>query len=68
MNQTTRVEGTGYRKYEDRFVNLIQSLQWNMYSAKTAGGLCYIGSRNTAFNEVDMRNKKHVTDYHLVEN
>jgi methylated-DNA-[protein]-cysteine S-methyltransferase len=42
--------------------------QWNMYIAATAQGLCYVGSQNKGFEELENWAKKRLSSYELVEN
>lgn len=46
---------------------LLKHRQWNMFVAATKRGLCYIGSPNASFEEVDIWAKKRLPDYNLVE-
>lgn len=41
--------------------------QWNMYIAATSLGLCYVGSQNKEFKELENWAKKRLTSAHLVE-
>lgn len=42
--------------------------QWNMYIAATSQGLCYVGSQNKEFKELENWVKKRLPSYDLVEN
>jgi len=42
--------------------------QWNMYIAATPLGLCYVGSQNKEFEELENWVKKRLPSYNLVEN
>jgi methylated-DNA-[protein]-cysteine S-methyltransferase len=42
--------------------------QWNMYIAATPLGLCYVGSQNKEFEELENWAKKRLPSYDLVEN
>jgi methylated-DNA-[protein]-cysteine S-methyltransferase len=42
--------------------------QWNMYIAATAQGLCYVGSQNKGFEELENWAKKRLPNHGLVEN
>lgn len=46
---------------------LLNHRQWNMFVAATKEGLCYIGSPNASFEEVDIWAKKRLPGYSLVE-
>lgn len=41
---------------------------WNFYLAKSKIGLCYIGSPNQAFYEMEQFVQKHYSNFHLEEN
>ncbi|MGB5946657.1 methylated-DNA--[protein]-cysteine S-methyltransferase [Paenisporosarcina sp.] len=42
--------------------------QWNMYIAATPLGICYVGSQNKEFEELENWVKKRLPSYELVEN
>lgn len=42
--------------------------QWNMYIAATSQGLCYVGSQNKGFEELENWAKKRLPNHGLVEN
>lgn len=50
------------------FWSLLQHKDWNLYIAATENGLCFVGSQNTAFEELAEWTGKRFPDGNLVEN
>lgn len=51
----------------DIYWTLLNHRQWNIYIAATPAGLCYIGSPNAQFEEVENWAQKRLPAYNLVE-
>jgi methylated-DNA-[protein]-cysteine S-methyltransferase len=46
---------------------LLNHNQWSMYIAATTEGLCYVGSQNAQFEELETWAKKRLMNYELIE-
>lgn len=54
-------------KVNNIYWTLLNHRQWDMYVAATAEGLCYIGSPNAPFEEVDIWAKKRLPGWNLID-